>query len=589
MMSKSEKVRKNEKGAALVTVLMVTLILLVASAGLLLESTMNTANVTDAIAEQQAYVAAESGIQAAINVLRGNRDPYMNSNLLDGSKASTDTSNLINYIRALKTVTSNVTTDTSTTPRLSRWLQYDSTYNDRIILGDSSTYAPRTGNAFKLMLSDPDETGNSVTFSTDGQVGGGTTTSITYGSGADTVTFTYNPKSSNTITVPINAESVATDIGSFTISATGSGVTLTEDVKFSIVYTMTDPYESKRVVRGYLKLPRNSSGDSIATALTPTSLNGIKLYYNSPQYQVMGSLITMTGGTQIPDPIGYELTPVLGANTINCMIAPAEPIRISIKATGYGPRGAQKQLEAIIQKNFFNNMTAPATLTMVGSTTNFVFNPGNSTVVVYSGDDIASTVMIPPVGTTNDPNLYWVETQFDTGEGWKANVYGDPANVNSELPEWLWSPAALDATIKNLREVATASGNYYAAGTEPSAPGNYATGKGITFVDGDYTLRANGGGLMVVTGKLTLHGAFAFKGLIIVTGTDGMDRRGGGNGVIQGNVVVAPYNPSNLSQPFLSPKYDMSGGGTSDLRYDSNSVANGMTAVSNFVIGVAEK
>jgi hypothetical protein len=300
-------------------------------------------------------------------------------------------------------------------------------------------------------------------------------------------------------------------------------------------------------------------------------------------------MITMTGGTLNADPIGYDVNPVIGTNTINCTIAPAEPIRISIKATGYGPRGAQKQLEAIIQKNFFNNMTAPATLTMVGDDDNFVFNPGNSTVVVYSGDDIASTVMIPPVGTTNDPNLYWVETQFDTGEGWKANVFGDPANVNQELPEWLWSPARLDATIDNLREVAVSSGNYYNSGDGPDSPGNYATGRGITFIDGDYTIRANGGGLLVVTGKLTLHGAFAFKGLIIVTGADGMDRRGGGLGVIQGNVVVAPYDPSNLSAPFLSPKYDMSGGGTSDLRYDSNSVANGMLAVSNFVIGVAEK
>ena len=77
--------------------------------------------------------------------------------------------------------------------------------------------------------------------------------------------------------------------------------------------------------------------------------------------------------------------------------------------------------------------------------------------------------------------------------------------------------------------------------------------------------------------------------MIIVTGPDGVDRSGGGNGVIQGNLVIAPYNSGNLTQPFLSPKYDMSGGGTSDLTYDSNSVANGMTAVSNFVLGIAER
>ncbi len=63
--------RKNERGAALVTVLMISFLLLVAVGALLLETSMNTANVTDATAEQQAYYAAESGIQTALNVLRG--------------------------------------------------------------------------------------------------------------------------------------------------------------------------------------------------------------------------------------------------------------------------------------------------------------------------------------------------------------------------------------------------------------------------------------------------------------------------------------------------------------------------------------
>jgi type II secretory pathway component PulK len=70
--------RKNERGAALVTVLMITFLLLVAVIALLLETSMNTANVTDATAEEQAYYAAESGIQSVIKVLRGNPDAIPN-------------------------------------------------------------------------------------------------------------------------------------------------------------------------------------------------------------------------------------------------------------------------------------------------------------------------------------------------------------------------------------------------------------------------------------------------------------------------------------------------------------------------------
>ncbi len=350
---------------------------------------------------------------------------------------------------------------------------------------------------------------------------------------------------------------------------------------------MTDPYEAVRVVRGFIRLPRDGSGNIIATAITPSSFNGIKLYYDSPMYVVMGSVITLTNGATRTSPSGYEVTPVLGTNNVNCAIAPAEPIRLLIASTGYGPRGAKKELEAVIQKNFFNGMTAPATLTLVGSSTGFVFEPGSSQVVVYSGDDVVSDVIIPPVGTNNDPNLYWVESQFAT-TGRKADLFGSPANVSVELPQWLWTPAYLDATIQNLKNVAKSSGRYF-NGTTPTNLGDNANARGITFVEGDFALTGAGGGLLICTGKLTLHGGFDWNGLIIVTGAGGMDRTGGGNGVIQGNAVVAPYNPANLAQPFLAPKYDMSGGGNSDLRYNSSSTANGMTAVSNFVIGVAEK
>src|SRR5678816_749167 len=104
---KSSKNRENEKGAALVMALMVSFLLLVASAGLLMETTANTMNVMDSTSEQQAFSAAESGIQAAVNVLRDNvtlpddrlveRDPA-------GCSAAPQTckANRINYIKAIK-------------------------------------------------------------------------------------------------------------------------------------------------------------------------------------------------------------------------------------------------------------------------------------------------------------------------------------------------------------------------------------------------------------------------------------------------------------------------------------------------------
>jgi type II secretory pathway component PulK len=64
-----------EKGAALVMVLMVSALLIIACIGMLTAAAVNTKNVSDAIAEDQAYYAAESGLQATINVLRRNTLP----------------------------------------------------------------------------------------------------------------------------------------------------------------------------------------------------------------------------------------------------------------------------------------------------------------------------------------------------------------------------------------------------------------------------------------------------------------------------------------------------------------------------------
>src|SRR5213078_3492816 len=64
--------RKNERGAALITSLLVATILLVAGGVLIQITSMSAANAIDATAETQAYYGAEAGLQAALNAVRGN-------------------------------------------------------------------------------------------------------------------------------------------------------------------------------------------------------------------------------------------------------------------------------------------------------------------------------------------------------------------------------------------------------------------------------------------------------------------------------------------------------------------------------------
>ena len=614
MKQEIEKTVKNddERGAAMVMALLVSFLLLVASAGLLLESSTNSMNVTDATAEQQAYNAAESGIQSAVHVLRDNIT-LADADRIDPTKPATDKANRIDFRKALKLETSNRidpslctgppdSQPVDCTPRLSRWLAYHDTEVDRVAIG-SGTYDRRTGHAYSLEISDPDNTGNVVTFSTTGRLydsDDGVPTRKTYtGSGGGSVTVQYNPI--NVTNLNVGDTSAITSLGTFNVAITSPGAPIEAFNRFEIIVTLTKPYYAVRVIRGYIQ---TNSGAMTAPP---------KIIFDAQTHTLSGSQITLDfdWGSPVnqsiigpPQRYGYEADMNIGDSNVRAQITSPEPKRLLIKSTGYGPRGSFKELEAIIQKDFFDGLTAPATLTLVGPDADpnggtFTFNPGSSSVTVYSGADTASTDIIPPIGTINQENLEEVEDSVDgfPPHPFNGTVIGSPSDVSGEMPYWLTSPLHLDAAVRSLYAVANASGRYFPSGTQPTTYGDNTTAQGITFCDGNCELSGNGGGIMVVTGTLTLKGNFNFNGLIVVTGAGGVTRSGGGNGTIQGNMVLAPYENSPIADnitptadaEFLAPSYDLSGGGNSTIVYNSNSVSGGLIAVSNFVLGVAEK
>jgi hypothetical protein len=629
-----KRCRKNERGAALVMVLLISILLIVASSALLLGASMNTANVTDATAEEQAYYAAESGIQSVVNVLRKNT-VLPNALRLDATKPATDPANTISYSRAVRLQTSNLTGDTSTVPRLSRWLPYDATFPDRVILGNAATYTERSGFAYSVVVENPDNVGGLVTYGTGGYLGTSGTTSITLPGATvnDSATITYVPSPSIGVDVSSGTANNI-DFGKFVLSYTGTGAALTTRTRFVISINYSAPYIVKRTIRGYIE----------AGTIGPST--SVWLLYDSQVYIVTGSVITLSplpgcsspqcgdyeDTVPLPAPdgyyrIGYKITPTAptAANTpadtrVVASLTMPDPLRLVIRSTGFGPNGARKQLESVIQKDYFNGLGAPSPLTLIGppctpvatctpilapaapTAPNFIFEPGTSSGIKYSGKDVLLKAFLPPVGLTHDLNVDRVMYELNHGPPGKysGSVYGVVSNVNDELPFWLQSPKNLDATLQLLKATAIASNKYYGPGVTPPASGggNYgdvATAKGITYIDGDLEFSQEGGGILIVTGGLTFKGGFSFNGLVIVTGAAGISRTGGGNGTLQGNMIVAPYVASgitcaaNNTTCFLSPRYDISGGGSSTIEYNSNSVGNGLDSLTNFVKGVAEK
>src|SRR5215218_6706118 len=128
--------RNRERGAALITMLLVSLLVLAGALTLLLSTTTSAMNAISSTDEIQAYYAAEAGLQDALNVLRGNVAPHPN----DGTK--------INFKNAINVGTSN--NPSSGVPQLSRWLVYNypTSNPDRVTV--SPSYTPTDGMAYAI-------------------------------------------------------------------------------------------------------------------------------------------------------------------------------------------------------------------------------------------------------------------------------------------------------------------------------------------------------------------------------------------------------------------------------------------------------
>lgn len=585
MVKPEDQIVKNEgeKGATLVMALLMTSLLLTGCIALLTGASLTAANATDAVAEQQAYNAAESGIQTAINVLRRNTTPNV---LIDSSRPANHLNNKIDFARAIELSTSNAPTDTSTDPRLSRWLNYDytpagATIPDRVSL--TPNYNPQTGSAFSITVHDPDNPAKIIDITTSASIGGGGD-SKTFLGAPGLATIKYN--SVTTGNVNVSARDIGINLGSFTFSSFLAGGTVTADTPFVITVKMTAPFPALIKVRGVIK----------AGTITNSSVGNVKIVFDSPVSNLAGSLISLPLTTITPNPPNVNG----GKIDLSVKITLAQPRRLVIRSIGYGPRGARKVFEAIVKRDNFDGLL-PATVNLVGSITGSLFKSSTASTqeVVYSGSEASSAAKIPPIGTINSGSGGLLTNLLGSLTGAlcvNCAVNGKPADVETdETPDFLKTSTNLNNYINEQRELAKASGRYYSGGAIPDGFGDNAQGTGITFIDGNAKFGgtsnggSSGGGLLIVTGKLTLDSAFDFNGVILVTGPDGVLRNGGGTGNLQGNLIVAPYNLSNVAAGFLPPKYDITGGTASRILYSATNLLFGSNNYNTVLVSVGEK
>lgn len=561
--------RSNERGAALVTMLLVTVLLLGAGGALIMTTAMSSSTAIGATAEMQAYYVAESGMQSALNALRGNTKPLV---------TSTDR---MSFRTAVVPDISNGP-DNAGDLRLAGWLPY----NNRL---DPNSLVPinigSVTGGYRVKVENLDPDSHIVEFSTSGQIEGSdsaTPSSRTFNHGIKEVTIRYEALAATTLTPDPNAFPLTLDsnLGAFVIErpigSTDDDAAIPK-TDFELTITQTRPWAATTTIEG--------SFEGIVDLVGTT----VKVTFDKATVKADGTTYALNlGGTQVLD-LTYPSSPA--ATVIPARVTSPDPKRLLLKSYGFGPQGAEKRLELMINREYLE-FESPAGVLIRGADdcSPLVLDTGSSGAKYYSGADYSGVDSQRPsfaVSACDQDDANSGIKKHDTVADPEIGLLTDDAegSTDVEQPSFLDNATKARAYLNALQSKAQTMGRYFKPGTGSSTTiTDSLNSPQFTFVDGDATL-LSGSGFLVVTGKLTMRGNTDFKGVILVLGEGVLQRDGSGNGEILGGITIAKFN--RTSGDFLAPTFTTNGGGNSNVQYDSASVRNAIGAATN-VSGIRE-
>jgi hypothetical protein len=563
--------RAGERGAALVTMLLVSVLLLGAGGALIMTTMMSANNSVGSTAEMQAYYVAESGMQSALNALRGNAKPLVN----DDDRMS--------FRTAIIPSISNG--GHPGVLRLAGWLPYNNPEDPASLV--PVNIGTVTG-GYRVTVENMDPNSHIVEFQTSATIDSGDvgkTFQKTFGTvgGTDEVTIRYEGQGATTLTPDPNNFPLTLDsaLGSFVIERPGSSTA--DDVVipktgFEITITQTLPWAATTYLEGTFQ----GEVDSAATTVKVT-FDKVYVKADGTKYA-----LNLAGGASVLD-LAYTSSP--GATSIPARVTSPDPKRLLLKSYGFGPQGAEKRLELMLSKANFE-FESPAGFTVKGSDdcSPLSFDSGSSGAKWYSGIDHAGVEPQRPAFAVSPCDKEDVDAgivKHDTVVDPEIGVLGDDETTAGtvDTPSFLDSADRARAYLNGLQSKAEATGRYFkpASGSAMTVADSINNGM-FTFVDGDCTL-TSGSGVLVVTGTLTMRGNTDFRGIILVLGEGKLIRDGGGNGDIYGGITIAAFG--RTAGGFTAPTFITNGGGNSRIQYDSSALSMGTGSGSN-VSGIRE-
>jgi hypothetical protein len=277
------------------------------------------------------------------------------------------------------------------------------------------------------------------------------------------------------------------------------------------------------------------------------------------------------------------------------------PIRLLITSTGYGPRGARKSLSLLVSFGLVVD-EVPAPLVLRGHddrSTEMNLDLGSSGAETYSGVDNGATSPIKPALAISNHDVPAfldavanVKSKVLTNPQYRVlNLPNEPAPSGMGVdPPWFLKTANDARTfVAQAEKRAQDLANLGQKGVVLNSLNGAAGAVGdpwLTVVKGNCQL-TSGAGLLVVEGTLSIQGSgINFDGLILVLGAGRVIKTGGGNKDTYGSIMVARFGSTG---GFLDPTFDVNGGGSTNVQYDSRAVIDALEITGKKALGFVEK
>jgi Tfp pilus assembly protein PilX len=300
--------------------------------------------------------------------------------------------------------------------------------------------------------------------------------------------------------------------------------------------------------------------------------------------------VTSVDGTVNGERVCWSGTNEIATAAVSCVAANTNYLPVyELTALAVTTSGSRRMTQYEVERTTFPPMPGA----MIFDGPNPTYGAPNSNAFGVSGTDAnqgpnggtgcGTATNEPAVGAYDNGSVTTLTGQLNRPGSYTSSTpyTATPAvsNVNTQL-----GPLTTVDGITNLVSSITAAAgpsNVF-PNANNSTPTNMGTNAApvINVVQGDLSLGGSGAGILLVTGTLTMSGTPSFNGLILVIGKGNVVKNGGGNGTLNGSLLVAnlysdtppTYThliPLGSNNPPGIPTINWNGGGNATIQYDS--------------------